>query len=271
MTVKHSVLIGLLALLLVGCSFEDLADAITPDAETQYAQDFLQRLLDRDFEYVISQVDDSLIDQVTDEKLAEIADYFPTGEQLSVEIIGSHVNISSSRWRGSFTLEYQFESGWAIASIAMKRVDDEITVTGFTVYQTTASQRELTAFTAVDFTPLRIFVLILTVAVPIFMIFTCYKVYQTPIPVKKKRWYVISFLGLTELSFNWTTGVLGFQILMVQLLGAGAVAAGSSAPWILEFTLPVGAVLFWMKRKDLMTRPDSEGPNEATIEPPVHQ
>jgi hypothetical protein len=43
---------------------------------------------------------------------------------------------------------------------------------------------------------------------------------------------------------NWTTGQVDFQLLSLQLLGAGAMtSAPGLSPWVLTFTLPIGAAL----------------------------
>lgn len=249
-----------------GCSYEDLQSSLIPEAESTFAKEFLQKLHDREFEYVRTQIDSSLINDANDENLLEIAEYFPSGELISVEIIGSQVHTFNSQWQGHFTFEYHFSDGWAVASAVMKRTNEKLSVVGFNVYQTPASQQELTAFSAVDATPLRIAVLFLTIAIPVFMIFTCWTVYRTPIPMKKKRWYLISFIGLFKLSFNWTSGGFAYQLLTVQLLGAGMSAAGHSAPWILTFTMPVGAVWFWIKRNDLVNRTAPEIDNQSQTE-----
>lgn len=267
MKIKKLALLIIAIFCFCGCSYEDLADKLIPEAESEYAKDFLQKIQDRDFEYVKSQIDAELIGDVTDEKLLEIAEYFPTGELISVEIIGSQTHTFNSQWQGNFSFEYQFSDGWAVANTAMKQVDGKPSVIGFNVYRTTASQRDLTAFSAAELTPIRIILLLLTVLIPAFMIFTCYKVYKTPIPVKKKRWYFFSVLGIFGFSFNWTTGVLNYQLATVKLLGVGVVAAGPHAPWILSFTLPLGAVVFWVKRKKLMEQLPVNDTNEAVGEP----
>ena len=246
---------------LFGCSYDYLAEQLIPEEESAYAQDFLERLRNRDFDYVIGQVDSSISAQISEQKLIEIADYFPAGEPAAVEIIGSQTFSSPDLWQGNFTFEYQFDDGWAVANIVINRVNEITTVTGFHVWQTTASQRELTAFSAADLTPWHIIILVLTVLVPAFMIFTCYRVYKTPIPARKRRWYLISFLGLFGFTFNWTTSVLNYELATVKILGFGIVAASPHAPWILSFTIPVGAAVFWLMRSRL-TRPSPDTPGD---------
>ena len=243
---------GALLVGLGGCSWDYLAEKIIPEEESAYARDFLEKLRRREFNDVMSQLDASLISQVSDDKLIEIAGYFPAGEPISIEIIGSQTHSSTGRWQGNFTFEYQFQDQWAVASATVQRVDERMTVVGFRVWQTTASQRELTSVWAADLSPWHFIMLFLTVLSPAFMVYTCYRVYKTPIPRKKRRWYLISFVGLFGFSFNWTTGVLNYQLAEIQLIGFGILAAGPHAPWILEFTVPVGAAVFWLMRKKLM-------------------
>ncbi len=250
---------------LSGCSYDELAGKLIPEEESQYAEAFLEDVLNKNLEQVWSELDPELASQVSDQKIIEVSDYFRSGELLSVEIIGSHTTRSGSGWQGNFTFEYEFSEGWALANAVVKRSGERLSIIGFSVYQTEASQRELNSFTAIDVSPWHILTLILTVLMPAFMIYTCYVVYKTPIPVKKRRWYFISFVGFFSFSFNWTTGVLTYQLLTLQLLGFGIAAAGPHAPWMLEFTLPVGAAAFWAMRKKLM-QPETVVPTNEDVE-----
>ena len=244
-------LIAAIPLALCACSYDEIAASLIPEEESEFARDYLQRLRDGDIDYIKFYLDAELIGQVTDEGLIEISNYFPTGELLSEEIIGSQVNVFDSEWSGNFTFEYQFSDGWAVANTALRRVNDTTTVIGLNVYRTPASQRELNSFGGVELTAFRIAVLAITIASPIFMIVTCYFVYRTPIPRRKWLWFLLSFVGVGGFSFNWTSSELAYQLVSVQLLGAGAFAAGPAAPWVLSFTLPVGAAAFWVLRRRL--------------------
>lgn len=234
-----------------GCGRGEIPSRLIPEAEAAFARDYHQRIRDGDFEYVKSYLDAEIRDEVTDEWLRQFAEFFPSGELISAEVIGSHVNTFNSRWEGNITFDYQFSGGWAVANVAIRRVDGETTVFGLSVHPTEASQRELTAFSAAAITPLHVAMLIGTIASPIFMLFTCYFVFKTPIARRKWLWYVLSFLGIGAVNFNWTTGAVGLQLLSIQLIGFGITSAGAAAPWIFSFTVPIGAAVFWMRRKTL--------------------
>ena len=74
----------LVALGLSGCSYDELAEKLIPEEESQYAEAFLQNVLNKNLEGVWSELDPELAGKVTDQKIIEISDYFRSGELLGV-------------------------------------------------------------------------------------------------------------------------------------------------------------------------------------------
>lgn len=95
-----------------------------------FAKNYLEEIRERNFEYVLSHLDPGLVDHVSSEKLEEIAAYFPEGQKLSTVLIGSQINTLNEIWQGNFSFEYEFESGWVVANVVMKRMDNKTTVIG---------------------------------------------------------------------------------------------------------------------------------------------
>ena len=58
-------------------------------------------------------------------------------------------------------------------------------------------------------------------------------------------------LGLGQLSLNWTTGDLDYRIARVQMLGSAYLKQGLYAPWILSVSVPLGAIVFLIRRNKL--------------------
>jgi hypothetical protein len=50
------------------------------------------------------------------------------------------------------------------------------------------------------------------------------------------------------LSVEWIDGTSHFELLTVNLLGAGAAKSGVYGGWVFSVSFPLGAVLFWLKR-----------------------
>lgn len=55
---------------------------------------------------------------------------------------------------------------------------------------------------------------------------------------------------MAKFSVDWTTGQWGIMPLSFQLLGAGAFAPAYGS-WVISVSLPLGAIIFMMKRKGL--------------------
>jgi hypothetical protein len=95
---------------------------------------------------------------------------------------------------------------------------------------------------------------LLGVALPLFMLTTAVQVWRNRLR-PRWLWAAVALIGVGRLSMNWTTGVLGFQPLYVQLLGAGISKTGAPyMPWVLSVSLPVGALLaqlrLWRRRAE---------------------
>ena len=250
----YTIILITFSLFISSCSQEEWSERFIPNEESSFAEDYLSKLRERDFTYVKSILSPELDAQVTDELLEQMADYFRGGEPLSVNVIGSQVNIFNGQWQGNFTFEYQFESGWNIANAALYKTDDDYQVVGLNVYQTEMSQKELNAFSLSSKSGVQYFVLCLSVLVPLFILFTLIVCIRTPIQSKKWLWIIFVLLGVGAIQVNWTNGGYAFQLMSFQLFGASATAAGPAAPWILSASIPLGAIVFWLRRKSLIER-----------------
>jgi hypothetical protein len=248
------VILIVFSFVLSSCSQDELHERFIPQEESSFAQDYLSKLRERDFAYVKSILSPELDAQVTDQLLEQMAAYFREGEPLSVKIIGSQVNEFNGQWRGNFTFEYQFEGGWNLANAALQKKASGYQVIGLNVYQTEASQKEINAFNLVSKSGLQYLVLCLAVLVPLFILFTLIVCIRTPIQRKKWLWVIFVLLGFGAIYVNWTSGALAFQLISIHLFGASATAAGPAAPWILSASIPMGAIVFWMRRKSLIER-----------------
>lgn len=141
-------ILGLITMLFTSCNYKQIADRYIPKEESEYGKNVLEAVRSNDFISVSKTLNKSIASQVTKEKLEEIARYFPSEKLINIEIIGSHVHKINNDWNGSFTFEYEFEnSKWAVANIVVNKSNDTLSVTGFHVYLTERSQKEINQFT----------------------------------------------------------------------------------------------------------------------------
>lgn len=244
----------LIALVLIilsvsSCSRDAISKKLIPQKESQFARHYLSRLRSGDFIYVKSLMSPELQSQVDEKLLAKISSYFRPGDPLSVRLIGSQVNIYNGQWQGNFTFEYHFKSGWNIANAALRRTNNGYEVIGLHVYQENASQKEINAFTLYGKSPTHYLVLAAAIIVPLFILLTLIVCAKTPIPRRKWLWVIFILFGVGWIQINWTTGQSMIKIFAIQLFGASAMASSPDAPWIISASIPLGAMLFWLRRK----------------------
>ena len=251
-TITKILTLTILFLFAASCSYEDLSEKLIPKEESDFAREYLSKVRAKDYEYVKSKLGPELKPQLDNDLIDQMADYFRSGEPISVRIIGSQVNVFNGQWQGNFTFEYEFETGWNIANTALRKVDGDYEVTGVNVYQTEDSQGNINAFTLSSKSFLQYFVLFLAIIVPVFIIVTLVVCIRTPIQKKKWLWIIFILLGVGAIQVNWTNGAYAIQVLSVQFLGASAFSAGPAAPWVISASIPFGALIFWFKRRKLI-------------------
>lgn len=238
-------------ILLSACTnsmYEKMLEKFVPKEESQFAQDYLDHLRQGNIEYIKNNLDPLIAKQATDEKLREMINYFPTGEVKSVKLLGYHRFNYQSNLVNNFTFEYEFSDGWALANAAVQNLEDKRSIVGINVYRTTVSQQEYHKFTLSNKTMAHYIMIILAVIVLIFIIVTTIMCVRTPSLKLKWLWILFILVGFISFNINWTTGQLSYQLIHIKLLGASATAASPYSAWIISFSIPVGAIVFWIRR-----------------------
>lgn len=231
-------------------SYGDLYESsFVPKDDAKFAEEYLGKLRNKDFSYIKSLMSEEILNQVTDDTLNKMAGYFREGELLSTELIGSKVNTFNGQWSGNFSFEYHFSTGWNLANAAYKKVDGKIEVIGLNVYQTVASQKEINKFVLSGKSVLHYFILVSAVIVPFFIIVTLIFCIKTPIKKRKWLWVIFVLGGIGAISINWTTAEFGYNIIQYQLFGSSVLASSEYSPWVITAGFPLGAIIFWFKRK----------------------
>lgn len=143
----------------------------------------------------------------------------------------------------------------------MKRIAGKTTVIGFNIYRTEASQKELNKFKLADKSALHYIILLLSCIVSIFILVSL--VYCIKTPIQKRKWLWVLFIlgGIGAISINWSTGEFGFKIIQYQFFGATAIASSEYAPWIITASFPLGAIVFWFKRKSFIEQGKANASN----------
>lgn len=120
---------------------------------------------------------------------------------------------------------------WSVQSVNLNRATDAQLAKG--------------RFTLNGRSPAQLLFLTATILSPLLMLSAVIAAFRAPGLKRKWLWALLSLTGVGAATMNWTTGETGFQPIMLNLIGSGVTKQGLSDffPWIVKFTLPVGAVL----------------------------
>jgi len=227
-------------------------DKSVPKEEASFAEEYLNKLRAKDFDYVKSQMSAETLAKANDALLLKMSNYFYKGKLLSTEIIGSQVKTFNDKWQGNFFFEYHFSDGWNLASAALKKVDGKYKVIALNVSQTSSSQKELNKFTLKNKSYSQYLFLLLAIIVPVFIIVTTYFCIRAPIPERKWLWVFFVLLGIFSIQVDWTTGATNIDPLSAHLLGISVTSASPHAAWIISISFPLGAIMYWFKRNKFL-------------------
>lgn len=266
---RFLLVLGVLALL-AGCDQQAMLEKFTPKAESAVAQRALSDLVARNFSALDSQLDPALKTPDTRDTFEKMANAFPSAQPKSVNIVGTETRTLNSVTTYNLTYEYEYPNAWVLTNVTLQRKDGQLRIVGMHAYPEKQSLRETNAFTFAGKGFLHYFVLGLTIGIALFVIYVLVLCFRTPIAKRKWLWLVFVALGVVRFFFNWTTGSLNVQFFSVAVPGVSAFSAGPYAPLILSFSIPVGAIVFLLRRRALVARPVSPGDaGQTSVDPSV--
>lgn len=254
------------ALLLTGCNPSELVRKISNPEKVKVAEDYFARLKNGELEKLAEEVDDSLKSNQLPDQLKAMRALMPTEPITSTELVGYQWHTTHSlggERESTYSVTHQIRHGdkWLLAFIGWREKDGVRRITAFRVVPMEKSLQETHAFSLWDTDLVRAAFLAGAVAVVVFILVTLVACIRTRISRHKWLWIVFILFGFTQVSINWTTGVVSFSPIAIQLLGVSAFAQPFSA-WIISISLPAGAIAFWIRRPALRA---------AAAEPPVIQ
>lgn len=242
-----------LAALLAGCSPSALIEKIADAEKVAVARAYIQRLSDGDEAGLIAELEPALRNGQEVGQFKAMRTVLPSGMPDVTNLVGYQVNYRSGEASYNVSFQFAYGSRWFVANAAWReRPNEPRQIIGMRVVPLERSLQETNAFTFSRAELTHYLVFTAALAIPIFIVWTLIVCIRTPVSGRKWLWVLFILVGFAQISLNWTTGEIQVKPLAFQLLGAGVFAAGVYAPWILSVSLPVGAIVFWVKRRKLI-------------------
>jgi hypothetical protein len=247
---QRHLILSMFLIALIACSQQDLLQTFASPAEQSDARHYIDLLRQQRYEAIEEAMDPSIGGPSLHGTLVSMAALVPAGEPTSVTLVGANRMNASGSETVNLTFEYNFSGKWIVANVAVKRNGSNTTIVGFHIYPQPNSLEQQNRFTLGGKSAFQYLVLGLAVILPLFTIFALVICVRTKLKGRKWPWVLFVIFGIGKFAVNWTTGQWGYSFLNAQLFSAGAFAP-IYGQWTIFLSIPVGAIVFLMCRKQL--------------------
>jgi hypothetical protein len=251
---RRHLLLSILLTALVACSQQNMLQNFASPSEQSDARHYIDLLRQQHYDVIEATIDPSIATSSMHGTLVSMAALVPAGEPTSVTLIGANRLKASGFETVNLTFEYNFSGKWMVANVATKKDGGPTTIVGLNIYPEPNSIEERNKFVLGGKSAFQYLVLGLAIVLPLFTLLTLAICIKTKLRGRKWPWVLFVIFGIGKLALNWTTGQWAFSLLNIQLLSAGAFAP-LYGQWTIFLSVPVGAIVFLMRRNQLRVEP----------------
>jgi hypothetical protein len=254
----RSLIVAVLLLLLQGCGMPHSAQEFHQTAEAQYLQSLVDQLSAHNFQAIEGQMDARVQQADIRRALEQVASRLPPGSPLRAEPADWNVWHMGTTWgstderRARVAIEYAFpDNKWMLASATLSGEPGAFRTLSFKIEPLAVPLDESNAMTFKGKGMLHFLVPLMAAASFAISAFAFVRCIRARALKRKWLWAVFTLIGVFSVSLNWTSGDTSFQMLRFNLLGAGVTRSGWLGPWVVAFSVPLGALLFLTKYRKL--------------------
>ncbi|MBN1804540.1 MAG: hypothetical protein JW837_04770 [Sedimentisphaerales bacterium] len=225
----------------------------TPKKVDKLARDYIDLLIKADTEQAEELLDQRFVTEKTHSELQRCSEYLARDELISIEIVDFRLfKLFKEKVETRYNLTYQlrFKKSWSLLKFVIVEISGSKKIYRFEVVNIPESLEEINAFTFSDKSFRHYVILLFAIGIPVFIVYTIVLCVRTKMK-RKWLWVVFIILGFGRLSFNWTGGQMGFIPFVIQLIPTSAFKGGPYAPWVINISVPLGALLFILKRRKM--------------------
>jgi hypothetical protein len=243
MRARSFLLLPFLFLALAGCDQTTLMGKFASEEEQTLARSYIERLRLREFDVIERSVDKGRAGPDLRGTLEKMAALVPAGEIRSVKMVGAHKHFQDGVTSLNTTFEYEFPGAWMLANVVVEERGGRKIIAGFNVYPRSQSLEAENRFGLVGKQPIQYLVLAGAAGALLISVYALIVCARTAPLRRKGLWILFILAGVGKFAVNWTSGEWRVFPLSAQLPSASATAP-LYGPWIVSFSIPVGAIVF---------------------------
>ena len=259
----------LIVTLLFSCSKNYIDDKLESSPEKEFAIAYIDSLSDGSLDYCYDVLLPEFQNAEAKLLIRNAHEFLKFKEEDTSRVTSYSVTTMNDISYTNLEFEYQYENDWVYFSLHLLNDGGNIKLQGFNLNAVKASQVEENKFTLKNATIKHYIALLLTICVPLFILVSIVFIAITPMKLKF-LWIIFALFGIFAIHFNWSTGdfmlfikqlspdgtkeMVKMAFLKISILGAGYSRQSVLHPWIFHFSIPVGAIIFWFKRRKIMEK-----------------
>lgn len=257
------------AVLFVGGTIWGLANEkalftrLVPEREATIGRHFVDLLLAKNYAAIDASIDAQYRGPKALRDLARTGSALPPSVD-HIDVVGYHWEKSTADPGTIHQLVYELTgtNAWSYVAVDFNENAGAIDLTGLQAQRLADSLEHANAFTLSGKNVIQYAFLCLVIALGGFVIATFVICYRSPDIKNRWLWMVFILFGFFQASMNWTTGETSIIPITIHTPPVFVFSDGLYTPWILGFTIPIGAIIFWLRRKAITT------PTATPIETP---
>lgn len=247
---KQSYFFSILIIVLTSCNPKIDYSKYIPTQVNNFATGFITNIHNGNIDTCLTQVSPEMNNENGRQFLLKANSKIQTFAIDSFSIINaSKTSLLGKNGFTNYWIEYEYKLGteFIYFTFGISNENQKLTVTAFDAKILDNSLSKTYAFSLRNKGIVHYIFLCFIILIPIFIIVTLIAAIRTKMQ-RKGLWLIGIIFGFLKLSINWTTGQIGYSLINFSILGAGFSKQGNSAPWILSFSIPIVAIIFWYKK-----------------------
>lgn len=250
-------LIALAIMLLQGCGIPQSSAEFDKTPEASFLNATVNQLVAHDYAAIESLMDSRVQQSDIQQALDRLRSTIPAGAPTRSEPVAWNFvkttsttsGVSSSR-SANVAIEYTYPGPkWVVASASLSGEPGQFRIVSFNVEALPAPLSELNAFTLKGKSPLHYLFLLLPATACMISVHAFVRCLRTKGLKRKWLWALFTLVGFVAFSINWTNGAMFMEVLHFHFLSAAYMRTGWLGPWIVTFSIPVGALVFLWKHR----------------------
>lgn len=243
------ILLSSFFLIVSGCNFNPFFQDDLPKEDKLFAENYIDILQSNDINKARSYFLDDLSNSNT-EWLDTIVVIINQEKIKNKKLVYQKIINNINPYRSTLSYELEYSNYHVLIELTIEKIDDNYKIAGLYYYPMSGTFEELTTFKISSKPFTHYLMLIFSAIVLIVIVYALIVCAREPIK-NKWLWIIFILIGISKISFVWSSGTFDFQLLSFQLLGIGVIKYHPYGSWILSASIPIGAIVFIFKRKIL--------------------